>query len=324
MDRPLILHIGYHRTGTTTLQMLVFPQLTRVAYFRKDKTLASALILSAFRDSPSIWRLLGNKILGQLLADMGGEKAERPALVSAEGMSTHRIFAAPGTPHSHRRDPFILAAHLRECQAVAQRVGFDGVKVIMGIRRQDHYLASRYVKMASMIDNPGQEDFERQTREIIDHDKRYFIDGVWLDFNRTRELIAEVVGEQNVLLVPLEQLADAPSRYLAALSEFVGEPLDGLVLEQKNARSVAPDVWQVGKKVMNMAARRQRFGKFRALFAQPITIRLSLDLKEEILATYLDSNRSLTSSLKLNLERYGYCGTNYSRFSSDPQNQTGS
>ena len=61
MSRALILHIGYHRTGTTTLQELVFPHLTRVTYFYKDRTPVAAPIVRAFAQSPEIWRRQGEE-----------------------------------------------------------------------------------------------------------------------------------------------------------------------------------------------------------------------------------------------------------------------
>ena len=312
MQQPLIFHIGLPRTGTTTLQTLVFPQLTRIAYFNKDATPASAQLIRAFRRSPEIWRLRGDDIFNKLRAQMREKMMPEAVLISGEGMSAHRIFAAPGANRHRdpfeRRDPFFLAAHLRECEGVAKRAGFDSVKVIIGIRRQDQYLASLYATGGWMAVRPGQYDFERQTREIIDPDKRYFTDGIWLDYKATRDLIAEAVGEGNVLLLPLEQLGDAPSRYLAALSEFVGEPLDSLALKRQNPRNIAPDIWQIRKKAMERAARKMPFGRFRALLARAAEIRLSSELKEKILAAYRDSNRGLASNSKLELAQYGYCG----------------
>jgi hypothetical protein len=311
MDRTLILHIGHSKTGTTTLQKLVFPQLTGFVFFCKDRTPASAQIESAFMCSPEIWRACGDSIFNQLCAEMRQKEAAGSALISAEGISAHKIFATlPGAPNNHRRDPFLLAAHLREFQAVAQRAGFDRMKVLMGIRRQDQYLASRYVTngwLAARL--PLQSDFERQTLEIIDPDKRYFIDGVWLDYKTTHDLIAGVAGENNLLVLPVEQLGNEPSRYFSALSAFLGEPLNSLDLERKNVRSIAPDVWQIEAAEIKKAARKKRFGSIRVLLARGAEIRLAPELKEKILKVYRDSNQSLASALNLDLARYGYCGT---------------
>ena len=95
----------------------------------------------------------------------------------------------------------------------------------MGIRRQDQYLASRYANGRRDVAKP-QDDFERQSLDIIDPDRRYFVDGVWLDYKMTRDLITDAVGKKNVLVLPLEQLATEPSLYFLSLSTFLGKSLN--------------------------------------------------------------------------------------------------
>ena len=197
------------------------------------------------------------------MAELDELGTDGPALISGEGMSAPKIFASPNRiSNKVRRDPFRLAAHLRECQMAAARAGFD-VKVIMGIRRQDQYLASRYATHGELADEPGQADFERQTLEIIDPVKRYFIDGVWLDFKTTRDLIVNVLGVDGVLILPLEQLNDDRSDYFAALGGFLGEVIEpeGETGPRQNVRSVAPDIWRcdLGRAVSAGCWRRSGF-----------------------------------------------------------------
>ena len=310
MDRALILHVGHRKTGTSTLQRLIFPQFTRVNYFCKDATPASRQLIHAFMYSPAIWRHQGEQIFRQLLADISDRQANCVALISSEGMSTHRIFATPGFVQGYRRDPFLLAAHLRECLAVAQRVGFTALKVIMGIRRQDQYLSSEYATGGYLAPEPGH-DFEQQILQILDFNDRYFVDGAWLDYKMTLDLMTEAVGDNNVLMLPLEQLDSQPHEYLERLAAFVGHPLKDPILGHKNVRRVAPDVWQIDGKSMRRGLRKKRFGRLRSLLARPVEIRLSPELKQRILATYRESNQSLASSLNLDLVQYGYysCGS---------------
>jgi hypothetical protein len=294
----------------------VFPQLTRVSYFYKDRTPAAAPIVRAFARSPDIWRQQGEGFFRQLLSYMREHGADGAALISSESMSAHNYFAPPGSRDTknciiERRDPFLLAAHLREGQAAARRAGFEELKVIIGIRRQDQYLGSYYAKAGALAETPGQADFERQALEIIDPEKRYFVDGIWLDYKMTRDLVAQAIGENNVLVLPLEQLGNEPSRYFSALYNFIGEPpnLDRVTLERSNFRSVAPDFWRIRESAMKRAARKKPFGTLRAFLARPTEIRLSPALKEKILAIYRDSNQDLAASLDVDLAQYGYCGT---------------
>jgi hypothetical protein len=311
MERNLILHIGYHRTGTKTLQRIVFPQLKRVAYFCRHSrpesaTAASRQITRSFRFSPEIWRRRGEEFFWELRADMAERGFDGAALVSAESMSEPFIF------HVNRglkiRDPFLLAAHLHECGEAARKSGFERLKVIMGIRRQEQYLASYYAKTAHGIQGSGQDDFESQTLEIIDPNKRFFIDGIWLDYQAVRGLIAGAVGEERILILPIEQLEFEPATYLSGLSLFVGEPLneDSQKVIRTNSRSIARDAWQMN---LGQDAKRNPFLRLRRRLAGTAEIHLTTKLKERILATYRNSNERLASDVKLDLERYGYCGT---------------
>ena len=188
----------------------------------------------------------------------------------------------------------------------AARAGFADVRVIMGVRRQDQYLASRYAQHGKLADEPGQADFERQTLEIIDPAKRYFIDGVWLDYKTTRDLIVNVLGVDGVLILPLEQLGADRSGYFAALGRFLGEAIapDDEAEHRENVRSVAPDVWRC-----TMGSR--RFGRLFAIVGlsarREIEIRLGPEVKSKILAAYEDSNRRLAADIGIDLARYGYC-----------------
>jgi hypothetical protein len=307
MERTLILHIGHSKTGTTTLQKLVFPKLERYALFCKNDTPASAQVEQAFMGSPEIWRAAGERIFATLRSEMTGKSATS-ALISAEGISAHKIFKMPqSAPNRHRRDPFLLAAHLEEFGSAATRAGFETLKVIMGIRRQDQYLASRYVTNGWLCARPPyQNDFESQTLEIIDSNRRYFIDGVWLDYKLTHDLMAEIVQEKNVLVLPVEQLENDPARYFSVLSAFFGEPLDGFGAERKNVRRVAPDIWQIEVNAIGKAAREERLGGIRSLLARDGAIVLSPELKARILSVYRRSNQALAAQLDLDLAQYGY------------------
>jgi hypothetical protein len=308
MERALILHIGHSKTGTTTLQKLVFPQLNRFAFFCKSDTPASAQVEQAFMRSPEIWRAYGDRILNEIRAEMSHKHTNPSVLISSEGISAHKIFTMPkDAPNRRRRDPFLLSAHLSEFRSVAKRAGFDSLKIIMGIRRQDQYLASRYVTNGWLGGNPPyQDDFERQSLEIVDPEKRYFIDGIWLDYKTTLDLIVGIVGENNILVLPVELLGDDPERYFSTLSVFLGESVNGFTSNRKNVRGVAPDIWRIDATAIRKVARKKRFGRVRALLTRDAEISLSPELKSRILAAYRESNQALASAIGVDLMQYGY------------------
>jgi hypothetical protein len=189
--------------------------------------------------------------------------------------------------------------------------GFADVRVIMGIRRQDQYLASRYATHCFLADKPGQADFERQILEIIEPAKRYSSDGIWLDYKMTRDLIVNILGADSVLILPLEQLSADPSGYFAALGGFLGEAIepDDKAGHRENVRSVTPDLWRCGKRLRHAGQEIPLTPferKIEARLGPGFEIRLGLELKRKILATYEDSNRSLATNIGIDLARYGY------------------
>jgi hypothetical protein len=283
MNRALYLHIGHHRTGTTYLQKHVFPKLRGLTYFFKGEKPEAQRITNAFLLSPAIWRACGERLVAPFA------RLNSSVLLSRENMSSHRMFARPGV--SRRRDPFLLAAHLRECRRVAERFGL-ALKVILGIRRQDQYFGSRYAAHGRFASKPSQSDFERQVKEIIDPEQRYFLDGIWLDYAATRDLIADEIGEEALLILPLEQLDSDRSRYLASLSAFLQTDVPHEIDEvPANVRAVGEDSWLL---TTNVNGRRTDAG----------TITLSDSLRDEILVAYRDSNRRLTEATGIDFASY--------------------
>jgi hypothetical protein len=92
----LILHKGHHRTGTTTLQRQVFPAFGLPFFCKRPES-----FIAAFAGSPATWRTQGQDLLAPL---------PPAAIISAENLSAHKLFS----PSAARKDPFLLAAHLKE------------------------------------------------------------------------------------------------------------------------------------------------------------------------------------------------------------------
>jgi hypothetical protein len=302
-DRALFLHIGHHKTGTTTLQERIFPNLSSVTYLPKKSDITAGLRKAFKNGNPRrTWQQSGREIFAQLVKELDQRGMDGSALISCEGMSAPKIFASSSVLSSKvRRDPSLLAAHVRECRMAATRAGFAAVRVIMGIRRQDQYLASRYAQHGVLAEEPGQADFERQSLEIIDPAKRYFVDGIWLDFQMTRDLIVDVLGVNGVLILPLEQLNSDRMGYFKALGGFLDEAigLDDATGHRLNMRGVAPDIWRCHAQEVPR--------KFDSEKPSDFEIYLSQEVKSRILATYKDSNARLASDIGIDLTRYGYC-----------------
>jgi hypothetical protein len=296
-NRAVYLHIGHHRTGTTFLQKRVFSKIDQITYYHKDQTTQAAKLLAAFQMSTLIWKTQGDALLRPF------SKSANPSVISSEDLSCHRLFLSPKI--AQRRDPCQLAAHVRGLQAAAARYDLE-IRLIIGIRRQDGYLCSRYANLSDRIEGASQADFEQQVRDILNMSSRYFIDGVWLDFEATAQMLAEAVGGNNLLILSLEQLSDHPAAYLGALGGFLGIPIPkDIDPAAVNARSEAENIWRLKHERYKFTGRLVNplmavLGKKRGI------IRLPEDLRAQIIQTYSQSNRRLTKYVSADLGRYGY------------------
>jgi hypothetical protein len=308
MHEPaLYLHIGYRKTGTTYLQKHVFPNMSNVLFLCKAAKPASKAIIEAFGRSPGIWKKTGAEIFGALEAETTTSfGTARSALVSSESMSMHTIFAS----HKEQKaDPYLLAAHLHECQLIGKARGIR-VKIFMGIRRQDQYLASIFSGIGKRVGEISQANFENQTAEILDFDRRYFIDGVWLDYKSVRDILVEAVGDDNLLILPQELLANEEQSFLSRLGAFIGEPgiKSSLSATKENVRGLGADVWQLRESLPRILTRKlvTRIGFKSAQLAMSGTLQLTDDLKTNILNRYKNGNARLASDLGINLGQFGY------------------
>jgi hypothetical protein len=216
----LILHIGLPKTGTTTLQS-VFRRIPDLAFVHRKVGATEAAICQGLRRYTRTNGLLAPlyaKRIGTRLRTLARGEGATPGdlLISDEDVSV----AAGGFWRGAGAVPDLAAGRLA---SLGRRVdqGFGPVRVIVGIRRQDQWLASRYAESSRMFPGFGQVDFDRRMRRIADGQP---LSGPlqWLDYQRVHESFVRALGEENVLLVPLERLGGSPAETLAEVGRFMG------------------------------------------------------------------------------------------------------
>ncbi len=209
----LVLHIGLPKTATTYLQHSLFPGAVGLTYVHRTHSDAARDICTDLRGlahaSPLLWRLSLLR-LGRRIGALG---APGTLLISEENAS----LAAGGFWRGQGRGPDRLAPRLA---ALARRLGRP-LRVIVGIRRQDQWLASRYAESSRIFAQFDQADFDRRMTEIAGSDT---LPGplAWLDFAHVADTLGATLGPENVLLVPMERLRRDPSGVRSALAAFIG------------------------------------------------------------------------------------------------------
>lgn len=211
----LVLHIGLPKTGTTFLQHL-FRRTPDLAFVHRKMGEREGDVCRELRRLARTNRLLAlvhARRIGARVRDL--VPASRSLLISDEDISV----AAGGFWRGAGPEPQLVARRLAALEPPGSASA--PVRVMIGIRQQDQWLASRYAESSRMFPEFGQSDFEARMRRIA---AGASLAGPlqWLDYLGVREIFARALGPDNVLLVPLERLAADAGDTLAEVGRFLG------------------------------------------------------------------------------------------------------
>jgi hypothetical protein len=264
----LVFHIGLPKTGTTLLQYRVLKRAPGIAFLHRKHGRAAMWLMRALRHHCQAGDAVGRLERPLLLAALARLGDGRPFVLSDESIALGmRRFWTGGAEGPER-----VARRLGALAAKAPPALLP-CKVIVGIRRQDRWLASSYAHCA---DNPRsrgfcQDDFDLRLADIAAGRARQDALG-WLDYARTRDLLAEALGADNVLMLPMERLTSDLRGTVRDLSRFLGGADLGrpkLTPDRPHyMRSVDGDAWMV-KRTGNLLHLRPELARaLRARFAE--------------------------------------------------------
>lgn len=273
----LVLHIGLPKTGTTFLQQQVFARAADAGFVHRRQGPEAAALCRSLRRyvrSGRFAALLHRRRIRSELAALSGKSTlpdDRVLLVSDEGISLQ-----PGQFwRSEGPGPRQVA------QRIASLMPGTGTRVVIGIRRQDQWLASRYAESSKDLIGLDQSDFDRRMHDLA---RRKVLDGplAWLDYAAVRQEFSAALGPENLLLVPLEWIGARPEETIRQLEGFCGlTPGDAWALkasrQARNPLSKGPNTWRMrrGGKMLHMdpeieAALRARFAASNETLAQTL------------------------------------------------------
>lgn len=222
----IFLHLGMHKTGTTTLQQQFFPRCEGLAYADGDavRSFTQEVISTdpIYFDAEAARASLAGAI-----------DPARPTLISKESFSGS-LYAGVGAPNLDHRSPILhnLAAALPQARA------------ILVIRRQDSLAASMYreylkmggtAKARAFFGAPGQPGI------------------LPIDRFRFRRYVDEVhrAFPAGVLVLAYEQFAREPEAFLSRIATFMGVGTPEVKLRRSNRTSLGP----VGMEVVRIIGR---------------------------------------------------------------------
>jgi hypothetical protein len=183
----MIVHIGYHKTGTTYLQKKIFPNLTGLAYYSIDRE----DILAGLSRSSTL-----DLDIESLMEKVNSIKQKRKVLYSNEGL-TGPLFCTTGINKKEIADNLKI-------------IGVD--KIIITVRNQVDLIESIYKQY---IQEGGVSKFEN-----FINDSRFSFKINHLNFSTLIKYYSDLFGKENVLILTNEELRTKEQQTVRKLESF--------------------------------------------------------------------------------------------------------
>lgn len=296
MSLPCV-HIGYHKTGTTTLQRHVFPRHPDIFYVGKP-----------FRSEPM--KHLSHTLDAELRYMLERGRLARPATTTllwddlrAEATDNGRVLVFS----KERLCKYTKVTASPNAMAAALRALLGEVKVLMVIRHPVRLLESQHVfKVTTKLGRP---EFAAPEPE---HFPIY-------RFAQVADAYVEAFGGHNVGMFLFEELANEPASFARAICRFIGVDEAagaGLIRDRHEYARASYPFYLYGriraKALRGWQPRGRLSGRLvRALEAPmrrgpPARVRLPDDIVRQLEACVRDDTRVLAERYGLPVEQYGY------------------
>lgn len=335
----LNLHIGFSKTGTTTLQENLFSELPN--YLGKSKK-------NEFKNSTALVNELTKLYLRYSINDTENLKTdvynwinnchENYSQFESVIISSEDFTKWPTNNPNNNCFPFdesLSTSSFSKRTKTPPIIEFlelylkpywksGDVKILLTIRNQPEWLASRYAELSDRIQNSCQRNFENQVSKIISTNDPY-ID--WMNWIIQLE---RIVSRKNLLVALMEEM-DKPT-YWIEIATFFGFEISNsstlisstnrvniLYLEKRNVWALKQ--FRIRQVVARNWIRRTKRNHFRSLVLKIIDIldkssnwalskRKTIELNDQtrigILEFVSESNNKLDQYLVKDLRRFGY------------------
>ncbi|MCB9205230.1 MAG: sulfotransferase domain-containing protein [Flavobacteriales bacterium] len=213
MITDLLIHIGYHKTGTTWLQNElfvsgnnVFEPLSNNA--SRHSTVAQhfiqaddGVLLSSFDQNTAKVLSEANLIIKEV-----DRFAGKVPVISHERLS--------GNPHASGFDSKLVAHRIHKA--------FPRAKIFIVIREQRSFILSSYFQYLSI---GGTDSLIKYLNSRYDGRRPHF-SGKHVDYLPLVKEYLELFGNEKVLVLPYEQFKENPTAFMNRLGNFVGKEIN--------------------------------------------------------------------------------------------------
>ena len=224
----MLIHIGFHKTGTTWLQKNLFTRNSDYFFPISDQlegpsALAMKLIydedqylLNSFCDNKNVIQ----QNLRQILKS-DGYNPEKIAVISHERLS--------GNPHSSGFDGAVIARRIKN--------NFPKAKILIGIREQSTWLLSNYFQYLKVGGNLSLSNY---LNTKYDGKRPAFSQG-HLEYHYLIKDYQDRFSKENVLVVPYELFDSDHSLFLKLIGNFLHIDLSGAQLDFDQKENISSD-----------------------------------------------------------------------------------
>jgi hypothetical protein len=199
----IVIHVGLPKTATTLIQkkMSEFPNYVGLESAEADYTLELLNIYANYSFGMDVeeelkgWagRISNYALINNIVA---------PLVVSSEFFFAGEFTGAPEFPliDEDKSSGSLKLVHFIEFIAHSLRDKFK-IRVLLTIRNQLEWLASKYAQAAPKIYNASQVDFERRIDRYSKLDNKF-----WCDWGGAVQSFDEAIGRDNVTVLCMEDM----------------------------------------------------------------------------------------------------------------------
>jgi len=248
--RDLVIHIGLPKTATTFVQRLMAEKANYIGLESKNSSYTRELV-KLFRDY-SKGKDVDNAITiwSSYLVDFLEENnIQSPIVISSEFFFASEFNNVPEFPLVEDGSSYGEPMIAKFIKKLSEILNYKfSLKILLTIRNQSEWLASKYAQASPKIYGASQEDFERRIVLFSKLSNRF-----WCDWGGLVKILDQQVGENNVFILCMEDI-DKGEFWEKLSLLFMGsarelEPESYLVSDRKHVNNKRKNSveWHLGK-----------------------------------------------------------------------------
>lgn len=310
-NNNIVLHVGFSKTGTTTLQRHLFKNHSQIRYLGKpyaDETLKTLVHRSIMQESLTYRASAFKEYLAEAVFDKTGETADPGKIVV---LSDEMLVS-----YSKARDKGLVARRLEEV--------FPGAKILFTIRRQFDILPTAYRSRGRLLEYVPKKysglhvSFEDWLALSFENIERSYLGHI--DYFKTVDYYAGLFGKENVCVLLLEEFVSHRQAYMEKLAAFLNIDVDQcleltgdkhehreLSQAQLNFERFRTRLYPLGRLPLVFGLVKPFFS-LRGYFRKDKTAKVTVPevWRRRLAPMYREGNRKLADLYGLPLDKFGY------------------